>query len=138
MNVTRDVITDLLPLVLAGEASEDSRKLVESYLERDPELARLAQARPPRLSSDAVPAPLEKEVEMKTLERTRKLLSWRSAALGCGVFFAVFPVVYSANSHRWYWLPIESPVGAAISALLGLACWATFFWIRRSLRTRGL
>lgn len=43
MKVTRDVILDLLPLYLADEASEDTRDLVEHYLETVPQLAQLAQ-----------------------------------------------------------------------------------------------
>ena len=31
MKVTRDVVTDLLPLYLAGDASEDTRALVEKF-----------------------------------------------------------------------------------------------------------
>ncbi len=40
MEITRDVILDLMPLVLAGEASNDTSRLVEQYLEQHPELAR--------------------------------------------------------------------------------------------------
>ena len=39
MEVTRAVIEDLLPLYLAGEASEDTVALVKSYLETDSQLA---------------------------------------------------------------------------------------------------
>jgi predicted anti-sigma-YlaC factor YlaD len=43
MEVTRDVIRDLLPLYLAGEASADTQVLVKEYLEHDPDLAQLAR-----------------------------------------------------------------------------------------------
>ena len=39
MNVTREVILDLLPVYLAGEASPATRAFVEEYLKQDPELA---------------------------------------------------------------------------------------------------
>lgn len=39
MNVTREVILDLLPVYLAGEASPATRTLVEEYLKQDAELA---------------------------------------------------------------------------------------------------
>ena len=39
MNVTRDVIVDLLPVYLAGEASGDSKPLIEEHLAGDAELA---------------------------------------------------------------------------------------------------
>jgi hypothetical protein len=39
-NVTREVITDLWPVYVSGEASPDTRGLVEAFLREDPELAR--------------------------------------------------------------------------------------------------
>ena len=42
MRVTRDVIYDLLPAYFAGEASVDTRALVEDFLATDPELGRMA------------------------------------------------------------------------------------------------
>ena len=136
MDISRDVVMDLLTLVEAGEASEDSKALVESCLAQDPELARAAKARMPRLSSPDIPAPLTKEVEMKTLERAKKLLNWRSVALACGIFFAVAPVTYSANTKTWSWTLLESPLGVLLSAVLAAVCWTVFFWIRHSLRAK--
>jgi hypothetical protein len=42
VNVTRDVIYDLLPAYFAGDASDDTRALVEAYFATDPEFARMA------------------------------------------------------------------------------------------------
>jgi anti-sigma factor RsiW len=42
MKVTRDVIYDLLPAYFAGDASDDTRALVEAYFETDPEFAHMA------------------------------------------------------------------------------------------------
>ena len=39
MNISRDVVKDLIAVYLAGDASADTRALVESYLKTDPELA---------------------------------------------------------------------------------------------------
>ena len=39
MNVTREVILDLIPLYLAGDASPATRALIDEYLRQDPELA---------------------------------------------------------------------------------------------------
>ena len=44
MEITRDVILDLLPLYLAGEVSDDSRALIKHYLESEPVLAKIADA----------------------------------------------------------------------------------------------
>ena len=42
MKVTREVIYDLLPSYFAGDASDETRALVEAYFETDPEFARMA------------------------------------------------------------------------------------------------
>jgi predicted anti-sigma-YlaC factor YlaD len=43
MNVTRDVITDLLPVYFSGEASEDTKRLMEEYFRENPEFERIAR-----------------------------------------------------------------------------------------------
>jgi len=43
MNVSRDVIYDLLPGYFAGEASADTRALVQEYFDTDPEFRRMAE-----------------------------------------------------------------------------------------------
>lgn len=43
-DVTRDVVSDLWPLYQAGEASSDSRALVEAYLASDDAFASLLKA----------------------------------------------------------------------------------------------
>ena len=44
MKVTQNVIHDLLPVYLAGEASADTAVLVEEFLRLDPDLARTVVA----------------------------------------------------------------------------------------------
>jgi hypothetical protein len=39
MNINREVILDLLPVYLAGEASPATRALIEEYMEQDKDLA---------------------------------------------------------------------------------------------------
>ena len=74
MEITRNVILDLLPLYLAGEVSADTRALVEEYLETDPELAKVAkQSAAMELPGD-IPIPLTKEDEMEAYRKTKRLM----------------------------------------------------------------
>lgn len=77
MEITRDVILDLLPLYLADEVSADTRSLVEGYLKTDPELAKLAndQSTALNLSTD-VPVPLTEEDKMKAYKKTRWMMAF--------------------------------------------------------------
>ena len=43
MKISRDVIYDLLPGYFAGEASPDTRALVQEYFDTDPEFRRMAE-----------------------------------------------------------------------------------------------
>jgi hypothetical protein len=75
MEISRNVILDLLPLYLADEVSADTRALVEEYLETDPELAEIAkQSSAVELPGD-IPVPLTQEDKMKAYKKTRWLLA---------------------------------------------------------------
>ena len=74
MDITRNVILDLLPLYLANEVSEDTRTLIEKYLETDPELANIAkQSAAMELQGD-IPVPLTEEDKMKVYRKTKWLM----------------------------------------------------------------
>ena len=73
MEVTRNVVMDLLPLYLAEEASADPRALVAKHLESDPELARIAREMKGAVSSRDVPVPLAKEAGMEAYLEARRL-----------------------------------------------------------------
>jgi hypothetical protein len=74
MEITKNVILDLLPLYLADEVSADTRTLVENYLDTDKELADLAkQSAAVELPGD-IPVSLTEEDKMKTYKKTRWLL----------------------------------------------------------------
>lgn len=78
MEVTRDVILDLLPLYLDGEVSADTRVLVEKFLGADPGLARIAErSNAIRLAED-IPVPLAKEDQMEAYLEAKKLMFRRT------------------------------------------------------------
>lgn len=74
MEITRNVILDLLPLYLADEVSEDTRAIVEKYLETDPELANVAKQSAAMEFPGNIPVPLTEEDKMKAYRRSRWLL----------------------------------------------------------------
>jgi len=139
MKVTRDVITDLLPLYLANEASADTRALVESFLQQDPEFSRLAKERAGQFLPTEIPSTLNPENEMKTLERTKRLLKIRSTLLGCSFFFTLFPFAFTFDTSGLQWLVwSKNPTEAAV--VLGIAglFWAGYYAMKRRLRAAGL
>jgi hypothetical protein len=72
MNVTREVIKDLLPLYQEGEVSPDTRRLVEEYLATDSELR--DQMAAPALGPQRLLVRAEIDQALATLERTKRVL----------------------------------------------------------------
>ena len=73
MEITRNVILDLLPLYSANEVSADTRALVEKYLETDPELANIAKQLAAMEKPGDIPVPLSRDDEMKAYKKARQL-----------------------------------------------------------------
>ena len=101
MNVTREVVTDLLPLYESGDASADTRALVDQFLKSDPEFAQLVQAlrtrREPVPATSASPGP---DVEREAVTRTRKALRRKGWTLALAIFFTVIPFIFAFDSTR--------------------------------------
>lgn len=74
MSVTKYVVLDLLPAYLAGEASADTRTLVEEYLHQDPELAQRIRQRWTKGLGSAPPTALPPDLELRALKRTHQLI----------------------------------------------------------------
>jgi hypothetical protein len=89
MQVTKDIVHDLLPVYLAGEATQDTQAVVEAYLAEDPQLREIVGAarldQPPPVE---VPAGLEQ----RSLQRTRRLLGRKTVWLGCALVLSMAPV----------------------------------------------
>ena len=132
MKVTRDVVKDLLTVYLAGEASPDTRVLVEDWLRTDPDLARQAeQAR--GLDLPAVPA-LPQTIEKRALDRTRRHLRWRSVLLGFTIYVTALPFSFTFNSAGFNGLLIDDwPERIAVSAL-AIVLWIVYWRMSRSMR----
>ena len=135
MKVTRDVVLDLLPLYLAGEASADTRALVEAYLATDPELA----ARVRRGDFDLlgnVPNAVPPELEMRALRRTRARLAWQRWLLALGVGLAAVGLSVRITRQPGQATAVglalgDHPVALAACLLAAAACWAGYLVLRR-------
>ena len=140
MNVTREVILDLFPVYLSGEASTATRTLVEEYLKQDTELAQRLRLQWADNFAAAVPSALPPELELRSLRRTRKLLTLQSWLRGFGIFFTLLPFSFEMSFEgghvkEFHLLMRDYPAQLGIFLALGLLCWLSVFLIRRRLRT---
>ena len=123
MQVTRDIVRDLLPVYLAGEASADTRAVVEEYLAADSQLREVVES-----SGSWSPPPIEApaSLEERSLERTRRLLGRKSFWLGFALTFSFVPLL----------LPL--PWLADLVMLIGFGGWTAFLITCRKLNATGL
>lgn len=139
MNVTRDVVKDLLTVYLAGEASADSRALVEDYLRSDPALAREVEAaRKSTLGLPETPRPAP-AAEKQALDATRQLLKNRTSTLVVASVFTLLPLAFVFDGPRITFLLIrDAPVIGFTWWATAAVMWAWHIRIRRRLRVSGL
>jgi hypothetical protein len=95
MDITRNVILDLLPLYLADEVSADTRALVDKYLESDPQLANLAKQSAEMEFPGDIPVPLTEEDKMKAYRKTRWIMILTVVILAALMAFALWVTMYA-------------------------------------------
>jgi anti-sigma factor RsiW len=91
MKITRDVIQDLLPLYLANEVSDDTRALVEDYLENDPELAAQIKEYEADSTQTEIPVPLTPDNEMEAYQQAQRWLAIRTVIIA--IFIAAICII---------------------------------------------
>ena len=139
MNVTQNVIQDLLPVYLAGEASADTAALIDEFLRLNPEMARMVESLRANPLPDA-PVALRPTQEKETLTMTKQLLRWRGILLGLAVFLTLLPLSFRFDNGRisWTFLRGAPPAAAALVCLAAVASWGGFLYLRRRLEATGI
>jgi hypothetical protein len=140
MKVTKEIILDLLPVYLAGEASQATCALVEEYLAADPELAQSVRSQQADSSLRMDLPELPPELELKSLHRTRHLLSWQRWLFGLGMGFSAVALTSEISFREgrireFHFLIRDYPEVFGTCLMLGLSCWIAYFLIRRRLHT---
>jgi predicted anti-sigma-YlaC factor YlaD len=140
MNVTREVILDLLPVYFAGEASPATRALVEEYMEQDKELAQRIRVQWADNLAKITPAALPPDLELRSLRRTRALLGWQRWLLALSITFTAIALTSQISFQEgrikeFHFLMRDFPIQFGSFALLAIACWIGYYSIRRRLRT---
>lgn len=139
MKITRDVVRDLLTVYLAGDASADTRALIEEYLANDASLkaeADAAAAGQVRLPPTPPSAPT---AELKALGKTRELMKTRTSTLVVAVVFTVLPFAFTFSGGRiTFVLYRDAPVIAAAWWCTAAVLWGWHIWVRRRLAVSGI
>ena len=122
--IPRHVILDLLPLYLAEDVSDETRKLIEEYLKTDPQLATLAEQAKNAPSLQEIPAPINKETEMESLKKVKKMML--SVQHHVFLAMAVITTFMVGVSAVFLWDEPRGPQAPYIFVGLALLFWIAF------------
>lgn len=106
MNVTREVIYDLLPGYFSGDISADTRALVEEFLRNDPEFSKMMER--VKAAYGDRPAPAHPAAGAReTFERARSFMhkqsELRGFVLACGLaafLLVMFILIRLSGAHN--------------------------------------
>jgi anti-sigma factor RsiW len=135
MNVTKDVVNDLLPAYLSGEASADTRALVEEMAARDPAVARLLEAARREEGAPGLQGPfvLPPNLERESVRRTRAALRWRGWLLALAITCTLLPLSFAFHGgHVTFVLFLDEPASRVLW-LLAPAFWWGYSTLGRRL-----
>ncbi len=141
MKISKEVIKDLLPLYASGEASEDTCQLVQQYVADDPEIAGLLREMTAgeQLLSQKPPVPDLANAEVRSFQKARLLVRYRSGILGAAIAYTLLPFTFVFSDGHIHWIVISDMPGAAISSLVvALVLWAAYLFLSRKGRKIGL
>lgn len=130
MNVTNDIINDLIPLYVANECSADTRALVEEYLQRNPQRAEEVR----RIMNTPIPgvaSPAKGLDEMRAFREARRRLRRRSWLMAFAIFFSLAPFSFFSADGRTWWLLRDAPGSALVYAGLAAVLWILYAVERR-------
>ena len=134
--VTREVISDLWPLYLSGDVSEATRRLVDDFLDGDPEFARTLR----EVGSDplvaCLPPALPPDHQLKTLERVKRRLWGYPMLLQMAILFSCFAFGRIVADTSWDVSPRNFIITAAIAGVLWIAFFVTLLRGRRAFLAR--
>ena len=132
MEITRDIVIDLLPLYESGEASPDTRAAVEEFLRHDPSLKTMSME-----AVAAPPAPAD-NAERTAVERTRQRLRRRSWTFAIALFCTLLPLSFGQLEDGISFVMFRDVPWSRALWLPAAGLWLHHFYLGRHGRTAGL
>jgi len=134
LNVTRDVVADLWPVYESGEATADTRALVDEFLAKDPAFAATLRATP----AMNPPAPdVTPDAKLAALKRTRDLVQGNAWLRGLRLFalvITVFAIKRILDDTTWN----VSPRVFIADATMATIAWTAYGVLVTRYRKRSL
>ena len=134
MEITKDVITDLLPIYNSRECSADTKRLVEEFLGANPDFERQINASSRSHLDNLLARKLQKSDEMKSLKKAKRIMRIQGSIMALAIFFSLAPFSVFNVDGKTHWMMLENPLAACIYGAVGIGMWATYFIFRRRKR----
>lgn len=143
MKITENVVIDLLPVYLSGEASPDTKALIEEFLRQDPEFANLVEKQKGEFGREQEllqpPGAPSADHELRTLARTRALMERQKWSMAVALMLTAFPFSFVfSGGHLTFVVVRDQPLLAVASWLGAAVLWIQYFITRRRVRAAGL
>jgi hypothetical protein len=121
-NITRDVVMDLWPLYVSGDASADTRALVDAFLQKDPKFEETLRGASREGIPHLEPPSLAPDHELRTLARVKRRLAGPQLMLLFAMLFTglAFGRIVSDTSFD------VSPRPFIATAVVAACFWITF------------
>ena len=140
MNITENIITDLLPAYFSGEASNDTIELVKQYLLENPsfntglETIELNETKSKNHNQTA---------DFSLLLRTKNMMKIKSIFMSIAIFFSALPFasygeVNSMNDFTFTWAFESNPEIASLFIAIAVTFWMLFLRIHKKLNVVGM
>ena len=94
MEITRNVILDLLPMYLANEVSSDTRELINKFLKTDPELANVVKHSKEKKILTDIPVPIKQEDELKTFRKAKMLILLHTLIIAGVISISIIAAIF--------------------------------------------
>lgn len=149
MNVSENIIRDLLPSYLSGEASADSVTLIEQYLGSHPELSNEVEVLRAEVggsgfggSTGAVArttVAIGPEPGLVALRRVKRLLRLRSTLFGIALFLTLLPAsMFGGDGTGFHWVFWPGHASIAVTVWgFALGAWIGWWSVDRRLSGTG-
>jgi len=141
MQISRDVILDLLTLYQVNEASEDTKILIKTWLAEHPEDADRFKRSQSLILPETLP-PTKGNHEMTALAKTKFYLRMRTFLFASAIFMSCMPFAFGDTSfddvEGIHWLWLNNPTIAVAFATLAITLWIAYFILSKKLKVTGL
>lgn len=135
MKITENIITDLIPLYLSDECSDDTKRAVTEYLAAHPDFAEKVRS----ISNADLPnefaVKLTVNDEMRSLLRTQQLIRRKTYLMAGAIFFSLLPFSCLYTNERLYILFMEAPKTALAYGMIGIFFWVIYYLNHKKLRS---